>query len=107
MTACAGSEAMFADLGHFSYAAFQVSVTFLQSVFWPQRSQCYILIRILSACQIAFTLLVYPALILAYMGQAAYLSQHHDNANHIGFYISVPGISLLFIPKKSQYPICI
>ncbi|KAJ6757766.1 POTASSIUM TRANSPORTER 2 [Salix koriyanagi] len=58
-----GSEAMFADLGHFSYAAFQI----------------------------AFTFLVYPALILAYMGQAAYLSQHHDNANHIGFYISVPG----------------
>lgn len=58
-----GSEAMFADLGHFSY----------------------------TAIQIAFTFLVYPALILAYMGQAAYLSQHHDNTNHIGFYISVPG----------------
>ncbi|KAJ6697044.1 hypothetical protein OIU85_003409 [Salix viminalis] len=57
-----GSEAMFADLGHFSYAAIQI----------------------------AFTFLVYPALILAYMGQAAYLSQHHDNTNHIGFYISVP-----------------
>ncbi|KDP21668.1 hypothetical protein JCGZ_03339 [Jatropha curcas] len=57
-----GSEAMFADLGHFSYAAIQI----------------------------AFTFLVYPALILAYMGQAAYLSQHHDNNNHIGFYISVP-----------------
>ncbi|KAH8491598.1 hypothetical protein H0E87_023646, partial [Populus deltoides] len=56
------SEAMFADLGHFSY----------------------------TAIQIAFTFLVYPALILAYMGQAAYLSQHHDNTNHIGFYISVP-----------------
>uniref|UniRef100_A0A2P2KAM7 Potassium transporter n=1 Tax=Rhizophora mucronata TaxID=61149 RepID=A0A2P2KAM7_RHIMU len=58
-----GSEAMFADLGHFSYAAIQI----------------------------AFTFLVYPALILAYMGQAAYLSQHHDNNNHIDFYISVPG----------------
>ncbi|OAY38311.1 potassium transporter 2 [Manihot esculenta] len=57
-----GSEAMFADLGHFSYAAIQI----------------------------AFTFLVYPALILAYMGQAAYLSQHHHNDNHIGFYISVP-----------------
>ncbi|KAJ8771054.1 hypothetical protein K2173_023379 [Erythroxylum novogranatense] len=57
-----GSEAMFADLGHFSYAAIQI----------------------------AFTFLVYPALILAYMGQAAYLSQHHDDNNHIGFYISVP-----------------
>ncbi|KAI4372894.1 hypothetical protein MLD38_011075 [Melastoma candidum] len=46
-----GSEAMFADLGHFSYTAIQM----------------------------AFTFLVYPALILAYMGQAAYLSVHHDN----------------------------
>ncbi|KAF9670491.1 hypothetical protein SADUNF_Sadunf13G0074600 [Salix dunnii] len=62
-----GSEAMFADLGHFSYAAFQI----------------------------AFTFLVYPALILAYMGQAAYLSQHHANANHIGFYISVPGLAVM------------
>jgi hypothetical protein len=43
--------------------------------------------------QLAFTSLVYPALILGYMGQAAYLSQHHNfDSNHkIGFYISVPG----------------
>ncbi|KGN50726.1 potassium transporter 2 [Cucumis sativus] len=57
-----GSEAMFADLGHFSY----------------------------TAIQIAFTFLVYPALILAYMGQAAYLSQHHHTTKSIGFYVSVP-----------------
>ncbi|KAL8241612.1 hypothetical protein R6Q59_011914 [Mikania micrantha] len=59
-----GSEAMFADLGHFS----QLSI------------------------QIAFTSFVYPSLILAYMGQAAYLSQHHviENDYRIGFYISVP-----------------
>ncbi|XP_038980278.1 putative potassium transporter 8 [Phoenix dactylifera] len=59
-----GSEAMFADLGHFSY----------------------------TAIQIAFTLLVYPALILAYMGQAAYLSRHHRiySSYQIGFYVSVP-----------------
>ncbi|PWZ19378.1 Potassium transporter 10 [Zea mays] len=44
-----GSEAMFADLGHFN----QLSI------------------------QIAFTCMVYPALILAYMGQAAYLCKHH------------------------------
>ncbi|CAM0907662.1 unnamed protein product [Alopecurus aequalis] len=62
-----GSEAMFADLGHFSY----------------------------SSIQLAFTSLVYPALILGYMGQAAYLSQHHegfDSSYHIGFYVSVPEI---------------
>ncbi|GLT88513.1 hypothetical protein SLE2022_065360 [Rubroshorea leprosula] len=57
-----GSEAMFADLGHFSYAAIQI----------------------------AFTFLVYPALILAYMGQAAYLSQHHHTSYEISFYVSVP-----------------
>ncbi|KAJ8758984.1 hypothetical protein K2173_003222 [Erythroxylum novogranatense] len=59
-----GSEAMFADLGHFS----QLSI------------------------KIAFTSVVYPSLILAYMGQAAYLSQHHnmDSVYRIGFYVSVP-----------------
>ncbi|TVU37233.1 hypothetical protein EJB05_10536 [Eragrostis curvula] len=59
-----GSEAMFADLGHFSY----------------------------SAIQLAFTSLVYPSLILGYMGQAAYLSKHHnlDSSYQIGFYIAVP-----------------
>ncbi|XP_073011164.1 potassium transporter 25-like [Typha latifolia] len=56
-----GSEAMYADLGHFS----QLSV------------------------KVAFTSVVYPSLILAYMGQAAYLSQHHT-IDHIGFYVSVP-----------------
>nr|DAD34629.1 TPA_asm: hypothetical protein HUJ06_005269 [Nelumbo nucifera] len=61
-----GSEAMFADLGHFS----QLSI------------------------QIAFTLVVYPSLILAYMGQAAYLSKHHmiESDYRIGFYVSVPAI---------------
>jgi hypothetical protein len=49
--------------------------------------------------QIAFTSLVYPALILAYMGQAAYISRHHnfENINHIGFYVSVPGTLYIFI----------
>ncbi|XP_022134531.1 potassium transporter 6-like isoform X2 [Momordica charantia] len=59
-----GSEAMFADLGHFS----QFSI------------------------KLAFTFAVYPSLVLAYMGQAAYLSKHHnlDNDYRIGFYVSVP-----------------
>ncbi|OVA17068.1 potassium transporter [Macleaya cordata] len=56
-----GSEAMFADLGHFS----QLSI------------------------KIAFTFVVYPSLILAYMGQAAYLSSNHHSIP-IGFYVSVP-----------------
>ncbi|AQK55081.1 Potassium transporter 8 [Zea mays] len=59
-----GSEAMYADLGHFSQ----------------------------SAIQIAFIYVVYPALVLAYMGQAAFISQHHnfESSYHIGFYVSVP-----------------
>ncbi|CAK9160590.1 unnamed protein product [Ilex paraguariensis] len=57
-----GSEAMFNELGHFSY----------------------------TAIQIAFTFLVYPALILIYMGQTAYLSKHHGTRYEIGFYVSVP-----------------
>ncbi|MFS8013183.1 putative potassium transporter [Helianthus anomalus] len=39
---------------------------------------------------IAFTFLVYRALILGYMGQAAYLSRNHQNANPISYYVSVP-----------------
>jgi KUP system potassium uptake protein len=37
--------------------------------------------------------MVYPALILAYMGQAAYLCKHHtmESDYRIGFYVSVPG----------------
>lgn len=59
-----GSEAMYADLGHFS----QLSI------------------------KIAFSFVVYPSLVLAYMGQAAYLSKHHSlqSSYKIGFYVSVP-----------------
>ncbi|KAL2903204.1 Potassium transporter 3 [Bienertia sinuspersici] len=66
-----GSEAMFADLGHFS----QLSI------------------------KIAFSFVVYPSLILAYMGQAAYLSKHHVVATdyRIGFYVSVPGLAVITV----------
>lgn len=68
-----GSEAMYADLGHFSH----------------------------SSIKIAFTSVVYPALVLAYMGQAAYISSHHsfENVNHIGFYVSVP--------EKFRWPVLV
>ncbi|VAI60485.1 unnamed protein product [Triticum turgidum subsp. durum] len=73
VTGMEGSEAMYADLGHFS-----------------QRS-----------IQIAFISVVYPALVLAYMGQAAYISQHHsfENSYHIGFYVSVP--------EKLRWPVLV
>lgn len=57
-----GAEAMFADLGHFS----------------------------VPSIQIAFTAVVFPCLLLAYMGQAAYLIKHPQSAHRI-FYESIPG----------------
>eukprot|EP00249_Psilotum_nudum_P018190 c26681_g1_i1 orf=98-2524(+) len=56
-----GGEAMFADLGHFS----------------------------VRAIQIAFCCLVYPCLLLAYMGQAAYLVKHPSDLDDT-FYKSIP-----------------
>eukprot|EP00267_Zea_mays_P051736 XP_020404725.1 potassium transporter 10 [Zea mays] len=69
-----GSEAMFADLGHFNQLSIQVK-------------------------NIAFTCMVYRALILAYMGQVAYLCKHHimESDYRIGFYVSVP--------EKIRWPI--
>ncbi|XVE88506.1 hypothetical protein DITRI_Ditri19aG0074600 [Diplodiscus trichospermus] len=58
-----GAEAMFADLGHFS----QLSI------------------------RIAFTVVVYPCLILAYMGEAAYLSKHRGDLQR-SFYKSIPEV---------------
>ncbi|KAJ4973962.1 hypothetical protein NE237_007136 [Protea cynaroides] len=62
-----GSEAMFADLGHFSVISIQI----------------------------AFTCVVFPCLLLAYMGQAAYLMKFPTSAERI-FYDSVPDV--LFWP---------
>ncbi|MED6164783.1 3-ketoacyl-CoA thiolase with broad chain length specificity [Stylosanthes scabra] len=57
-----GVETMFADLGHFSALSIKI----------------------------AFTCLVYPCLILAYMGEAAFLSKHHDDVQR-SFYKAIPG----------------
>lgn len=56
-----GAEAMFADLGHFT----------------------------VPSIQIAFTCVVFPCLLLAYMGQAAYLMKFPDTVEGI-FYKSIP-----------------
>ncbi|XP_043813181.1 probable potassium transporter 13 isoform X3 [Manihot esculenta] len=56
-----GAEAMFADLGHFSKLSLRI----------------------------AFTVIVYPCLVLAYMGEAAYLSKHKDDLQS-SFYKAVP-----------------
>ncbi|XP_072977673.1 potassium transporter 23 [Typha angustifolia] len=62
-----GAEAMFADLGHFT----------------------------VKSIQIAFTAVVFPCLLLAYMGQAAYLIKYPSSVERI-FYDSVPDV--LFWP---------
>ncbi|KAF3676538.1 Potassium transporter 5 [Capsicum annuum] len=65
-----GSEAMFADLGHFSVRSIQIS----------------------------FSCLVFPALLSAYSGQAAYLSKFPENVSNT-FYDSLPG------KITNQYPL--
>ncbi|KAL6972046.1 Potassium transporter, partial [Sarracenia purpurea var. burkii] len=56
-----GAEAMFADLGHFNKGAIQL----------------------------AFSSFVYPALIVTYAGEAAYLTKHPNNIGNT-FYSSIP-----------------
>ncbi|XP_042498356.1 potassium transporter 11-like isoform X3 [Macadamia integrifolia] len=62
MLSITGTEALFADLGHFPVLA----------------------------VQIAFTVVVFPSLLLAYSGQAAYLMKHQDHVVD-AFYRSIPG----------------
>uniref|UniRef100_A0A803L0G6 Potassium transporter n=1 Tax=Chenopodium quinoa TaxID=63459 RepID=A0A803L0G6_CHEQI len=61
-----GAEAMFADLGHFSVRSVQAGLS-----------------------SIAFTSVVFPCLLLAYMGQAAFLMRFPASAERV-FYDSVP-----------------
>ncbi|KOM27848.1 hypothetical protein LR48_Vigan468s001000 [Vigna angularis] len=63
-----GTEALFADLAHFP----------------------------VSSVQIAFTLLVFPCLLLAYSGQAAYLMHNLDHSND-AFYRSIPGTAVVLV----------
>ncbi|CAL0309720.1 unnamed protein product [Lupinus luteus] len=63
-----GTEALFADLGHFP---------------------------VLSV-QIAFTLVVFPCLLLAYSGQAAYLMNNMNHSADI-FYRSIPGTAVVMV----------
>ncbi|KAL0909417.1 hypothetical protein M5K25_020287 [Dendrobium thyrsiflorum] len=60
-----GAEAMFADLGHFSKLSLRM----------------------------AFSALVFPSLLLAYMGEAAFLSKHKEDFQ-MSFYRSIPGTIL-------------
>ncbi|XP_050240172.1 potassium transporter 1 isoform X2 [Quercus robur] len=59
--AITGVETMFANLGHFSSLSIRI----------------------------AFTFLVYPSLLLTYMGEAAFLSKHHEDIER-SFYKAIP-----------------
>lgn len=86
---------MYADLGHFSQLSIKVKIiTFRYQILYT----CILFEREVKL-QIAFTFVVYPSLVLAYMGQAAYLSTHHiiEKDYQIGFYVSVPGTRKSFV----------
>nr|CAD1820513.1 unnamed protein product [Ananas comosus var. bracteatus] len=63
-----GTEAMFADLGHFNIRAIQISFSFV----------------------------LLPSVSLAYIGQAAYLTKYPANVGDT-FYKSIPGIAVVFV----------
>ncbi|XP_058198976.1 potassium transporter 10-like isoform X3 [Rhododendron vialii] len=68
MLSITGTEALFADLAHFP----------------------------VSAIQLAFTVVVFPCLLLAYCGQAAYLVKHKDHVID-AFYHSIPGTAVVIV----------
>lgn len=52
--------------------------------------------------QLAFLGVVYPCLVLAYMGEAAYLTKHKEDLRS-SFYKSIPGRAFLFDPGSSLW----
>ncbi|PKA62090.1 putative potassium transporter 11 [Apostasia shenzhenica] len=76
MLSITGTEALFADLCHFP-------------VF---------------AVQIAFTLVVFPCLLLAYTGQAAYIMQHQDHVFN-AFYLSIPVVIVMLVTTLLMIPV--
>ncbi|KAK4762711.1 hypothetical protein SAY86_008479 [Trapa natans] len=71
-----GTEAMFADLGHFNIRAIQIS----------------------------FSCITFPAIVTAYIGQAAFLTKHPDQVSDT-FYKSIPGeLHIPYTIKITRYP---
>ncbi|KAK9156237.1 hypothetical protein Sjap_003717 [Stephania japonica] len=68
MLSITGTEALFADLSHFPVLV----------------------------VQIAFTVIVFPCLLLAYSGQAAYLMKNKDHV-YDAFYRSIPGTAVVIV----------
>ncbi|THG19601.1 hypothetical protein TEA_019022 [Camellia sinensis var. sinensis] len=74
MLSITGTEALFADLAHFP----------------------------VSAVQLAFTVVVFPCLLLAYSGQAAYLIKHQDHVID-AFYRSIPGTAVVIVMLATTF----
>lgn len=89
-----GSEALFADLGHFNRKSIQVSKQNIHFAiaFFPLFEE---ISNTSSMQQIAFLLTIYPSLVLTYAGQTAYLIKN-PNDHSDGFY--------KFIPTKIYWP---
>ncbi|TYI97761.1 hypothetical protein E1A91_D01G165500v1 [Gossypium mustelinum] len=84
------AQAMFADLGHFPVPSIQVasSINSLKNHLGFPFTACLFFMSN-SYCLIAFTFVVFPCLLLAYMGQVAYLMKYPETSARI-FYDSVP-----------------
>jgi hypothetical protein len=94
LIAISGAEAMFADLGHFSKLSlrvhlifFNMDMSFVIEVFESIFTMTFF---IALSWQLGFTIIVYPCLVLAYMGEAAYLSKHREDLQS-SFYKALPG----------------
>ncbi|KAF3775182.1 putative potassium transporter 12 [Nymphaea thermarum] len=68
MLSITGTEALYADMSHFSVVAIQI----------------------------AFTVIVFPCLLLAYTGQAAYIFENQDHVAD-AFYRSIPGTAVVMV----------
>jgi K+ transporter len=86
---------MYADLGHFTAGSIKVYIYFSSG------DESLTVHRFFERCssnslckhtflQVAFVGLIYPCLVLQYMGQAAFLSKSPDSNIHFVFFESVP-----------------
>ena len=93
-----GSEALFADLGHFSRPSIQVNICIYHAISLVSIYFRKLALSHFSSQQIAFFLTIYPSLVLTYAGQTAYLIKN-PNDHDDGFY--------KFIPTPIYWPIFI
>lgn len=94
----AGSEAMFADLGHFSKKSIKVlNIVYFHSYLSSVEGVLQTVMKIVFLefpLQMTFVSVIYPILILCYAGQAAFISKHLNASDElIHLSTSMPGKS--------------